>query len=66
MLVEDIKTELSAIPQWRMTFIRRDGNKAAHVLAKMASRNNVTHQWLCTTPDCINNILRIEFSALSL
>jgi hypothetical protein len=27
-------------------YTHRDGNKAAHALAKMASRNNVTHQWL--------------------
>ena len=50
MLVEDLKKELQAISQWQMTFTRREGNKAVHALAKWASKNNVTHQWLCTAP----------------
>jgi ribonuclease HI len=36
MVLEDIKLELQAIPQWRMTFVRRDGNHAAHTLSKWA------------------------------
>jgi ribonuclease HI len=33
MLVEDLKKELQAIPQWRMTSTRREGNKVAHALS---------------------------------
>jgi hypothetical protein len=46
-----------------MTFTRREGNKVAHALAKWASRNNVTQQWLCTTPECIHEIVRKELPA---
>jgi ribonuclease HI len=65
MLLKDIKLELQSIPQWRMTFIHRDGNKAAHALSKIALKNNVNHKWLDTTPNCINNIVRMGYSALS-
>ena len=63
MLVEDLRKELQAIPQWQMTFTRREGNKAAHALAKWASRNNVTLQWLYTTPECTQDIVRMELPA---
>jgi hypothetical protein len=38
LMVEDIKCELQVFPQWRMTFVRRDGNQAAHALSKVATK----------------------------
>lgn len=51
-MVDDIKSELQNVPQWRMTFVYRDGNTAAHALSKMA------------TKDCVNQVTNSEFLLL--
>jgi hypothetical protein len=65
MLVEDIRQELQLFSRWRMKFTPRESNTAAHALARLASRQNVTQQWLCTTPECITEIVRMELPALA-
>jgi ribonuclease HI len=35
-VIEDIKEELRTVPHWKVSFVRRDGNKVAHVRVKYA------------------------------
>lgn len=65
LMVEEIKFELRAFPQWRMTFVRRDGNQATHALSKVATKAIVNQQWIFKTPDYINDIIMMEHTALS-
>ena len=39
MLVEDIKQELQSPQQWHMSFVRREDNRGAHTLSKLATKN---------------------------
>jgi hypothetical protein len=45
-----------------MTFVKRDGNKAAHLLSKYAVRHAVDKFWQ-EPPDCIREILLLEQSS---
>jgi ribonuclease HI len=64
MLLEDIRTELKTIPSWRMRFVRREENKAAHALAKAATKEFHNQQWMCATPEYISEIARMERTEL--
>jgi ribonuclease HI len=66
LLVADIKEELTSLQQWRMTFIRRDGNSAAHILSKEASNNFIDKCWLFEPPECIQDVVLRERDALPL
>jgi hypothetical protein len=46
--------------QWRMSYIRREGNCATHSLSKFATVNLVDILWLFEPPDCIKDIIRME------
>ena len=48
-----------------MSFIRREGNKAAHVLSKVAIADVVNKVWINEILDCIHDIILIEQHALS-
>jgi hypothetical protein len=48
-----------------MKHIRRDDNHVAHLLAKMAVKNNVNMVWFYNPLDCIRESLRENISALS-
>ena len=37
-LLEDIRVSLRGVPEWRMEFVHREGNKVAHQLAAWALR----------------------------
>jgi ribonuclease HI len=58
-VIEDIKEELRTVPQWKMTFTRREGNKAAHVLAQCAVQQDMDNDWV-DPPDCIRDVLLLE------
>jgi ribonuclease HI len=60
LLVEDIRRDLQVFQQWRMSYICREGNCAAHSLSKFATINLVDMHWLFEPPDCIKDIIRME------
>jgi hypothetical protein len=66
MLLEDIRVELQTIPKWPMKFARWEENKAAHALSKVATKEFVNKQWMFATPDSISEIVRMEYTVLSL
>jgi hypothetical protein len=39
IVMEDLKMEVRNVKQWRMSFVKRDRNHIAHVLAKYAIRS---------------------------
>lgn len=65
LLVADIKRELEGIPQWRMRFVRREGNRTAHVLSKEATTSLIDKRWLSESPDCMKDLVLVELNALS-
>jgi hypothetical protein len=48
-----------------MTFVRREGNHAAHTLAKLGTTICMDQQWLYESPPCIHEIVSVELAALS-
>lgn len=52
-VVDDIRLEVQAFPQWQLFFVRREGNQVAHLLAKYAVRHFENNLWLSMPPDCI-------------
>ncbi|XP_059461774.1 uncharacterized protein LOC132190739 [Corylus avellana] len=62
-IIEDIKSEVQSFVRWKMTFIRREGNNVAHVLAKYASHHALNNTWQ-EPPDCIRDLILLESSAL--
>jgi ribonuclease HI len=65
LLMDDIRSELSCMPHWKMTFIRREGNNVAHVLAKEAISSPLDNCWLFEPPDCIKELVVTERTALA-
>ncbi|XP_059446504.1 uncharacterized protein LOC132178058 [Corylus avellana] len=63
-LIADIRLILRAIPCWEMRFTHREGNKVAHLLAKLAKHDTMNKVWLYNPPDCTCDILQAEISAL--
>jgi ribonuclease HI len=64
IVAEDLTTKILQIQQWKMSFIKRDGNKIAHVLAKYAIQHGVEFMWT-SPPDCIRELLLLEQFALA-
>jgi ribonuclease HI len=60
VIVADIKSELQAFPQWRLAFVRREGNEMAHFLSREATKTLTDRSWLNEVPECLNNELRTE------
>ena len=56
---EDIKDEVRTVPQWKLSFVRRDGNKVAHVLSKLAVQHDMDQEWVAP-PECIRDLLLLE------
>ena len=65
LLVDYFLCETHALQFWRMFFVSREGNNAAHSLSKFATRNIVDKQWLHDSPNCILDIIMMEQVALS-
>ena len=63
MSVEDIQLELKSFPFWRMSFVRREGNKAAHFMARLALNNSMDQLWLNEPPNFISHIVTMEGNA---
>jgi ribonuclease HI len=64
-LVADVHMELQELYQWKCTHVRRDGNLAAHTLAKYAIQNAVEKRWCDDLPECIKELLSLERSDLT-
>jgi ribonuclease HI len=63
---EDIRQEVQGLHNWRMLFVHRECNQAAHALSKTAICEVVESQWLFEPPDCIADILSLKRNALYL
>lgn len=59
-LIEDIKAATLGLHQWKMEFVRRVGNVAAHILAKHAVANCLNRSWVEDFPACIHETIRLE------
>jgi hypothetical protein len=64
-LVEDIKVSLGNFSQWKIEFVRRGSNSAAHCLAKLAMRNVIERTWENELLDCIRDTVLLEQAALA-
>jgi ribonuclease HI len=62
-LIADIKLEIQAFDEWQLSFIGREGNKVAHLLANYAVKNGGNSVWNSIPPDCIRETLLLESSA---
>ena len=58
MIVANIKQKLLCLQQWRMTFVRREGNGAAHALSKVATESVMIKRWLNEQLECISEMLQ--------
>jgi ribonuclease HI len=61
---EDIKEELCTVSHWSMSFVRREGNKVAHVLSQLAVQQDMDNDWVDPL-DCIRDVLLLEQLALA-
>ena len=52
-IIEEVRQLLASMESWRITWVRREANGAAHLLAKEAVSNNLCKVWLHVPPDFI-------------
>ena len=60
----DIISGLQAFQHWEMKYVPREANQGAHVLAQLATTNDMDSEWFGDYPNCIKTILTAELSAL--
>jgi ribonuclease HI len=60
-MYSDIKLAKSLLPNCNVSHIRRKLNKAAHSLARLASRSGVSNLWLQPCPDAILELVNRDF-----
>jgi ribonuclease HI len=60
ILVEDMKLMMLGFPQCTVCAVGRVANSTAHVIARMAIRENVEHTWRSYNPECIHEIVMKE------
>jgi ribonuclease HI len=65
LMLGDIAETLKGFYQWRISYISRDGNQAAHGLSKLATTKEIDYLWINKVPDCIHDIILMEQHALS-
>jgi hypothetical protein len=63
-IVKDIKMVLRNCEYWEIRHIKRDGNRAAHLLIKMSACLNSNRVWFNCFPDCIKDIVTSELLSL--
>jgi ribonuclease HI len=63
-LIEDIGVVLFSFNQWKCTHIYREGNEAAHNLAREALNWSGERSWEDSCPDCIKQVISTEQIAL--
>lgn len=59
-LVKDILNIKNRFQQLGFTWTYREGNQIAHIIAKLASQNNLPVNWVLNQPPCIRNLLQKE------
>jgi ribonuclease HI/ribosomal protein L37AE/L43A len=62
-LVDDVRLELGKFYQWKMTYIPREHNRAAHVLARKAVSEEMDGLWLYSSPVWLTHTLVSEYNA---
>jgi hypothetical protein len=63
-LVKDVHIELQALPSWKFSFVKKEGNIVAHTLAKRAITDALDQTWHARPPDCIKETVALEQIAL--
>lgn len=66
LLADDIKRELDGLSLWKVMFIRKEGNRVAHVLSKEATTSFLDKDWLFELPDCIRELVLMELNACTI
>jgi ribonuclease HI len=61
-LVLEARRMLETFPSWRVSHVRRDGNRAAHLLAKFAISQQSQHVWFNLCPSWLLNVVIADFS----
>jgi ribonuclease HI len=56
-LVCEAKRKLENFPFWRVSHVRRDGNRAAHALAKFATSQQSHYVWFNSCPSWLLSIV---------
>ncbi|XP_059441991.1 uncharacterized protein LOC132174335 [Corylus avellana] len=64
LLTEDLCIALCSFSSWELGYVRREGNKVAHILASLALQNEMGRVWIYEPPDCIRETLHAEVLAL--
>jgi ribonuclease HI len=60
-VIEDIKQELRDFENTLISFVKRDGNRVAHVLARSAVKEGLNKTWLSMPPECITDVLMLVY-----
>ncbi|KAF5475450.1 hypothetical protein F2P56_007254, partial [Juglans regia] len=55
MLIEDVKIQLNSYEEWSASHVRREGNQAAHKLAKDALLHSISSVDMGFIPNCIHD-----------
>lgn len=62
-MIQEVKSMLETRQRWKVSWIRRTANTAAHGLAKEGVLNNLCKVWLHEPPECILHIISAEIPA---
>lgn len=65
-VIDDAKAVLNTFHGWEVRYVKREANKAAHNLAKEATRTMMDRIWLEETPNSIFDTVNLEQLGLSL
>ena len=55
-LVDDLKTVLNGVPQWKVLSVGRAANGVAHTMARKATWEALNKTWLAVIPERIRDI----------
>ena len=59
-VIEEVKMMLQAREQWKISWVRRSANGAAHALAREGVSSELCKVWLHEPPDCILQVVSDE------
>ena len=65
-VVQDVRVEAQTLSPRKFTFMKSDGNHAAHVLSKFAVQLAPAQTWYNEIPNCIRETIFLEKTALGL
>ncbi|KAJ1442156.1 Ribonuclease H-like superfamily [Sesbania bispinosa] len=64
-LIQDILAIKRSFTSCGFTWIKREGNSAAHTLAALEASGSLTRNWVVSPPELLRSILRAEKPASS-